>query len=88
MTRTFLPACVAALFAAGDGHAQEMVELPGEDRPLVAGFAEVYRIGSARAVADWEVLGTVPAAGFDEAGTFISWTPRLACLPSTRTATS
>ena len=68
MTRTLLPACVAALFAAGDGHAQEMVELPGEDRPLVAGLVEVYRIGSARAVADWEVLGTVPAAGFDEAG--------------------
>ena len=68
MTRTLLPACLAALFVAGDGHAQKMVELPGEDRPLVAGLVEVYRIGSASAVADWEVLGTVPAAGFDEAG--------------------
>ena len=68
MTRTLLAACVAALFVAGGGHAQEMVELPGEDRPLVAGLVEVYRIGSASAVSDWEVLGAVPAADFDENG--------------------
>ncbi len=68
MTRTLLPACLAALFIAGDGHAQETIELPGEDRLLVAELVEVYRIGSADAVADWEVLSTVPAAGFDEAG--------------------
>ena len=68
MTRTLLPTCLAALFITGDGHAQETIELPREDRQLVAELAEVYRIGSAGAVADWEVLGTVPAAGFDEAG--------------------
>ena len=68
MTRTLLPACLGALFTAGDGHAQETIELPREDRTLVAELVEVYRIGSAGAIADWEVLGTVPAAGFDEAG--------------------
>ena len=68
MTRTLLPACLGALFIAGDGHAQEMIELPREDRPLVAELVEVYCIGSAGAVSDWEVLGTVPTAGFDEAG--------------------
>lgn len=68
MNRTRLPACLAALFVAGDGHAQEVVELPAEDRPLAADIVEVYRLGSASAVAEWQVLGTVPAAGFDEAG--------------------
>ncbi|MDE0072357.1 MAG: hypothetical protein OXR82_08025 [Gammaproteobacteria bacterium] len=61
-------ACLAALFIAGDGHAQESVELPGEDRTLALELSEVYRIGSAGAVADWELLHTVQGAGFDEAG--------------------
>lgn len=74
MTRTLLPPGLAALLIAGRviagaGHAQETIELPGDDRPLAAGIVEVYRIGSAGAAADWEVLGTVPAAGFDAAGT-------------------
>ena len=68
MTRTLLPACLAALFLTGDGHAQEMIELPREDRPLAAALSEVYRIGSASAVADWELLNVVRGAGFDEAG--------------------
>ena len=61
-------AFLAALFIAGDGHAQESVELPGEDRTLALELSEVYRIGSAGAVADWELLHTVQGAGFDEAG--------------------
>ena len=61
-------ACLAALFIAGDGHAQESVELPGEDRTLALELSEVYRIGSAGAGADWELLHTVQGAGFDEAG--------------------
>lgn len=68
MARTLLPACLAALFITGDGHAQEMIELPREDRPLVLELSEVYRIGSAGAVADWELLNVVRGAGFDEAG--------------------
>lgn len=68
MTRTLLPACLGALLIAPDGRAQETVELPREDRPLAAELVEVYRIGSVDAVAEWQVLGSVPAAGFDEAG--------------------
>ncbi|MDE2783239.1 MAG: hypothetical protein OXK77_09810 [Gemmatimonadota bacterium] len=68
MTRTLLPACLGALLIAPDGRAQETIELPGEDRPLAAELVEVYRVGSVDAVAEWQVLGTVPAAGFDEAG--------------------
>ena len=45
-----------------------MIDLPGEDRRLAADLKEVYRIGSAGAVAEWEILGAVPAAGFDDAG--------------------
>lgn len=68
MTRTFLPACLAALFITVDGHAQETIELPPEDRPLALELADVYRIGSASAVADWELLNKVRGAGFDAAG--------------------
>lgn len=68
MTRTLLPACLVALSLAGGGHAQETIELPGEDRPLVLELLDVYRIGSASAVADWELLNVVRGAGFDEAG--------------------
>ena len=68
MTRTLLPACLAALFLAGGGHAQETIELPGEDRPLVLEPSEVYRIGSVDAIADWELLNVVRGAGFDESG--------------------
>lgn len=68
MTRTLLPACLAALFIAVHGHAQETIELPREDRPLVLELSDVYRIGSAAAVADWELLNVVGGAGFDEAG--------------------
>ena len=68
MTRTLLAACLAALFFAGGGHAQEMIELRSEDRPLASELSEVYRIGSASAVADWELLDEVRGAGFDEVG--------------------
>lgn len=68
MIRLPLPACLAALLVAQAGHAQETIELPREDRPLALEFEEVYRIGSATAVADWELLNMVRAAGFDDAG--------------------
>ena len=68
MARTLLPACFAVLCIAADGHAQETVELPVEDRPLALELSEVYRIGSASAVADWELLNVVPSVGFDAAG--------------------
>lgn len=68
MTRTFFPACLAALFIAAHGHAQETIELPREDRPLVLELSEVYRIGSTDAVADWELLNEIRGAGFDDTG--------------------
>ena len=68
MIRMLLSACFAALFVAADGHAQEAIELPPDDRRLVLELSEVYRIGSTTAVADWELLNLVPAAGFDDAG--------------------
>ena len=40
-----LPAAVLVLFNAAT--AQEMIELPAEDRWLDAGFEEIYRVGSA-----------------------------------------
>lgn len=47
--------------------AQEIIELPREDRWLEADFEEVYRVGSALGEA-WEEFGTVARVGFDEAG--------------------
>lgn len=47
--------------------AQEVIELPGEDRWLEADFEEVYRVGSALGEA-WEEFGTVGRVGFDDAG--------------------
>lgn len=47
--------------------AQEIIELPGEDRWLDADFAEVYRVGSAVGEA-WQEFGTVRQVAFDAAG--------------------
>ena len=46
---------------------QEVIRLSAEDRPLDAGFAEVYRLGS-RMGDGWDAFGQVPDLGFDEAG--------------------
>ena len=53
--------------APGVAGAQQVVELPGEDRWLEADFEEVYRVGSALGEA-WEEFGTVGRVGFDDAG--------------------
>ena len=47
--------------------AQEIVQLPAEDRWLEADFEEVYRVGSL-AGEEWEQFGEVHQIGFDEAG--------------------
>ena len=65
-----LSACVAAIgwLSPTDGAgAQEVIELPGEDRWLEADFEEVYRVGSALGEA-WEEFGTIRRVGFDDAG--------------------
>ncbi len=68
MIRTLLPASLATLLMTADGHAQELIELPGKDQPLAFELSDVYHIGSASAVADQELLNAIGGAGFDEAG--------------------
>ncbi len=52
---------------AGPATAQEIVELPGEDRWLEVDFAEVYTVGALTG-ADWEQFGNVRTVAFDGAG--------------------
>ena len=47
--------------------AQEIIDLPAEDRPLTPDFEELYRVGSVSG-ADWEQCGNVRRVGFDGAG--------------------
>ena len=58
---------VGTATAASSLNAQETVQLTGQDRPLDADFAEVFRVG----VLDgepWETFGTVNGVAFDERG--------------------
>lgn len=48
--------------------AQELVDLPAEDRLLAPDLEPVYRIGSAGAEAEWEQFSTIASLGFDSAG--------------------
>jgi hypothetical protein len=54
------------LFAASAG-AQEIIELPTEDRWLTGDFEEVYRLGSPSGEA-WEQFGNIGEVAFDQAG--------------------
>ncbi len=47
--------------------AQEVIELPAKDRPLDAGFEEVYRVGSSTGDG-WDLFGRVAGLGFDGEG--------------------
>lgn len=62
-----LLAALAASATPGEGLAQEVIELPTEDRWLEPDFEEVYRVGAALGEA-WQEFGTVGRVGFDEAG--------------------
>ena len=55
---------VAGLALAGSAAGQETIQLPAEDRPLVADFEEVYRIGTGGNIP----LTDVTSVGFDIAG--------------------
>lgn len=55
------------LLAAIPAAAQEVVELPGEDRWLDGDVEEVYRVGSFSGE-DWEQFGDIASLGFDGAG--------------------
>lgn len=58
---------LAALLATPPATAQEVINLPTEDRPLTPDFEELYRVGSVSG-ADWEQFGNVRRVGFDGAG--------------------
>ena len=47
--------------------AQEVIELPADDRILDEGFEEVYRVGSLSGD-EWEIFGRLFGVGFDESG--------------------
>ena len=47
--------------------AQELIELPAEDRLLDADFEEVYRVGSVDG-GGWDMFGSVAGLGFDGVG--------------------
>lgn len=57
----------AALGAPGL-HAQEMVDLPGEDRSVSPDLELVYAIGSAAAAAGWEEFTSISGIAFDGEG--------------------
>ena len=52
---------------AGPLAAQEVIELPAEDRPLDADFEEIYRVGSLDGDG-WDTFGSVSGVGFDGSG--------------------
>ncbi len=60
-------AIVAGWPAAASLNAQEVIELPAEDRWLEADFEEVFQIGSL-AGREWEQFGSVSRVAFDGAG--------------------
>lgn len=58
---------LVGLAVSGSGAAQEIVNLPGQDRHLELDFEELYRVGSPSG-ADWGQFGRVRSVGFDGAG--------------------
>ena len=59
-------AAFAFIFATGYASAQQVIELPLEDRLLSADFPEVYRVGDGSR--EWELLSRVTSLGFDLRG--------------------
>ncbi|WP_425154308.1 hypothetical protein [Candidatus Palauibacter sp.] len=55
-------------FQAQEAIAQEVLDLPAEDRLLSPDLELVYRIGSAGAEAEWEEFSSVPSLWFDGEG--------------------
>ena len=64
---TNLVALAACLTTAGTASAQEIIQLPAEDRPLEADFEEVYRVGALDGP-EWQQFGTIIDVAFDGAG--------------------
>lgn len=58
---------LVVLTVAPDLPAQEVIDLPGRDRPLDAEFEEIFRVGVLEG-ADWEMFANVASAAFDARG--------------------
>lgn len=67
ITGSALGACAIVLAGVPPLGAQEVIELPAEDRWLDADFEEVYRVGSMQGDR-WDTFGRVGAVAFDAAG--------------------
>jgi len=61
-------AALAWLVVAAPATAQQVVDLPAEDRWLVDHFEELYRVGSAVTGEAWEQFGHIVEVAFDAAG--------------------
>lgn len=59
-------ATAAALWTVGGG-AQQVLDLPGQDRPLATSLEDVFRVGSMDG-ADWETFGEIEGVAFDAQG--------------------
>ena len=57
----------SGLLLAASGGAQQIIQLPAEDRSLEADFDELYRLGTI-AGEDWEQFGYIGSVAFDGAG--------------------
>ncbi|MDE2652958.1 MAG: hypothetical protein OXI71_03995 [Gemmatimonadota bacterium] len=64
----WLAAGFLAMLPTAGLQAQEVVDLPAEDRTISVDFEVVFRIGSAEAEADWEQFTSIRHLGFDGAG--------------------
>ena len=65
--RESIAGALVLLIAAAPAAAQEVIELPAEDRQLNSTLDEIYRVGSALGE-DWEQFGNVRRVAFDAAG--------------------
>ncbi len=62
--------CTAVLLSASammPARAQEVIDLPGEDRTLATDFEEVYRVGSITGE-EWELFTSIAGLAFDARG--------------------
>lgn len=60
-------AAFVAVFGVAGLQAQEIVDLPAEDRPVSPDLELVYRLGSAGAMAEWEEFTSISGIAFDAA---------------------
>lgn len=59
-------ALIAVILTAAPATAQQVIELPLEDRLLTADFPEVYRVGDGGS--EWQLLSRIASLGFDSMG--------------------